>query len=385
MLVALLVPLTTSVVILALAILLRSVANDDLDEVFTFLQVSLVWTVVLGALAHAGAGLYRTRSPWIAVDLALLAVVAGSFYFVGRDMIDAGALHAALDAGLWLAGAVVVACLAAGFAQVAFGRSDPRRGHLALAAVLWGGLALCLGGATFFARWHLAPDPGDLQGRVVVCLGGGDHFLLSGFKARGRDYFAPWFVVDARDGGARRLGGRLSAVAISPNRRHAALVEGVLAPRLVLISSVAGQPPVVTRAALADRQEAWPLCLSDDGALAVIKFGSYSQVVDTATAKARPGPRLEAEACTFEGRSGVVLYRHDPSGNRLERSILDLVSGRFRLPSAWRGRSGPFPCAAIGCWPRWARASSGCSRRARAACCASWGGWASWVARPERS
>ena len=252
MLVALLVPLTASVLIFIPPTLLHSFGGDNPSGAWlggtaaplSFLPFpsSLGVSILLGALAHVGAGLYRTRSPWLALDLALAALVAGGFFFVGRQTLDAGAQELTYRAGAWLAAALVAICLAAGFAQVAYGRSDPRRGRLGLAAVLWSGLLLCLGGAVATAAWYLSPDPADLRGRVVLPLGDGDHFLLSGFGSRGRDFWAPWLAMDAGNGRVLRVAVGFAAATGSPNGRHVALIEGALSPRLVLVSAVSGQP-----------------------------------------------------------------------------------------------------------------------------------------------
>ena len=344
MLVALLVPLAAAVLIFTPGEAVLLAGGNGVPE--GPILGSLALSVMLCALAHVGAGLYRTRSPWLALDLAVAAFVAGGFFFLGRHMVDSGAQEAAARAGRWLSVALVAICLAAGFAQVACGRSEPRRGHLALASVLFGGLFLCLGGAMATAAWYLSPEPADLRGRVVLPLADSDHFLLSAFGSRGRDLYAPWFALDARDGSARQIVANLAPAAVSPNGRHVALIEGALSPRLVLVSAVAGQPPVVTRAALDDDRGAWPLCLSDDGALAILRYTGFAQIVDTATGKVRPGPRLEADACSFEGRARAVLYRHDLAAGSVDRSVFDLASGRSAevvrfagvdLPLALRG------------------------------------------------
>lgn len=337
MLVALLVPLTAAVVIFTPLATLPPLPSGP----FQAAGWSLAAAVLLGALAHAGAGLYRTRSPWLALDLALAAFVAGAFYFVGWQMFDFGARDVALSAGVWLAVALVVTCLTAGFAQVAYGRSDPQRGHLALAATLWGGLLLCLGASAALAHFYLFPEPADVGGRTAFAIGDGEHFLLSGFRSRGRYIFAPWFAVDARDGSARRVAASLSLTAVSPNGRHTVLIEGELSPRLVLVSAVAGQTPVVTRAPLDQGAEFVPVCLSDDGALAILRYNGFAHIVDTATGKPRPGPLLEADACTFEGRARVVLYRKDQAAGNLDRSTFDLASGRSADPVRFPGAELP--------------------------------------------
>ena len=85
---------------------------------------------------------------------------------------------------------------------------------------------------------------------------------------------------------------------------------------------------MITRASLDNDRSLWPLCLSDDGALIVLRYASFAQIVDTATAKPRSGPRLDADACSFEGSARVVLYRRDAAAGSVDRSAFDIASGR---------------------------------------------------------
>jgi WD40 repeat protein len=105
-------------------------------------------------------------------------------------------------------------------------------------------------------------------------------------------------------------------------------LEGFLDPRLVVVSAVPGAAPVVSRAPLAEGKEFWPLCLSDDGMLVVLRSGGYARIVDTATGKDRSLPPLEAaHHCTFESPRRLVLYGLDPARGSTYRRVLDLETG----------------------------------------------------------
>ncbi|HVQ30900.1 MAG TPA: hypothetical protein VMV21_15020, partial [Vicinamibacteria bacterium] len=159
MLVALLVPLLAALVVfIPGAVVLLAGKREVLEA----LGGTAVLSALLCGLAHVGAGLYRTRSPWLALDLVAGALVFGGFYLVGHQMVDGGAAEGAARSGPWLAGVLLVCCLGAGLAQVAFGRTDPQQGHMALAGVLWGGLLLSLGIVSAASSWYLSPTPAEL-------------------------------------------------------------------------------------------------------------------------------------------------------------------------------------------------------------------------------
>jgi hypothetical protein len=333
--VALVVPVTVSVLILS-PLVLRARLGDSQMPWHGF--SSLPWFAIIGfswvvaSLAHVAAGLYHTRSPLLVVDLALAGALGGAFYFLGWHLADAGVGLQPGDLGpdspwIWVATLLFAGvCLAAGFAQVAVGRSDPARGHRALSLTLWGGLGLGLAATATASAWLLSPAPQDLRYRTVVPLPGG-YFMLGGVASRGVSVSAI-FLVDPRDGRAQRVSSGSSGLVPSASGRHVLFGEGVLSPRLVVVSAVSGQPPVITRALLAKEDEAWPVCLSDDGLLAVIREGSEARVVETATGKRLGLPALEAAAaCTFEGRRRLVLYRPDLVRLSTFRRIVDLETG----------------------------------------------------------
>ncbi|HEY6547711.1 MAG TPA: hypothetical protein VI589_07385, partial [Vicinamibacteria bacterium] len=210
--VALLLPLTASILVYGPLVLAR---RDGSGAPWSPWLFSLGGALVLGGLAHVGATLYRTRSTFLALDLALAALFLGAFYLLARRLIDAGAGYALLTLGrnlgtgpFWTAGIVggflFTLSLVAGFAHVAAGRSDPRSGHLVLSLTLFGGLGLGFAAAAGYAAWVLNPSPSRLAHRRVLPLGSGPNFLLDGFRA-GQAGSSATFLVDARDGSAKRI------------------------------------------------------------------------------------------------------------------------------------------------------------------------------------
>jgi hypothetical protein len=335
MAVALLLPLMASILVYGPLVLTR---RDGSGTPWTPWLVSLGMMLVLAGLGHVGATLYRTRSSFLALDLALAALFLGAIYLLGRRLIDAGAGSALLTFGpdlgtgpFWTAGIVggflFTLSLVAGFAHVAAGRTDPRSGHLTLSLTLFGGLALGFAAAAGYAAWLLNPTPARLAHRRVLPLADGQHFLFEGSRA-GQAWASATFLVDARDGRAKRITLGTTGAVSSPRGQHVLFLEGFLDQRLVVVSAVPGAEPVVSRAPLAEGKEFWPLCLSDDGMLVVLRTGGYARIVDTATGKDRSLPPLEAAYhCTFESPRRLILYGLDPAHGSSYRRVLDLETG----------------------------------------------------------
>jgi hypothetical protein len=317
--------------------------------------------VVMTGLGGVAGGLYRTRSPLLAVDLALGAAFSGAFYVLGRRLVDAGGLlwellelptmitgqslnmlhppSVAFAAAETLAVGVVVLFFLAGFAQVAVGRTDPRRAHLALSGTLWGGALAALATAAAFTGWFLNPPPRDVAYRMVLPLAGGRDILLAG-RAEGRGAFSPVYLIDVRDGGHRRIGSYGGwAVDGFPEPHHVILSDGYLSPRLVAIRAAEGRPAVVTSVALdAGSGGAQVSCVSSDGGLAVVRTTRRTRVVDTYTGKPKPGPDLgDFSLCSFEGRQRLVLYSGGAPPGDLQRQVVDLGTGARHVPVRFEG------------------------------------------------
>jgi hypothetical protein len=321
--------------------------------------------VVMTGLGSVAGGLYRTRSPLLAVDLALGAAFSGAFYVLGRRLVDAGGLlwellelptmitgqplnvlhppSVAFAAAETLAVGFVVLFFLAGFAQVAVGRTDPRRAHLALSGTLWGGALVALAASTAFTAWFLNPPPREVAYRMVLPLAGGRSVLLAG-RAADRGAFSPVYLIDARDGGHQRIasfGGW--AVDRFPEPRHVILSDGYLSPRLVAVRATEGRPAVVTSVSLdVGSGGAHVPCVSADGGLAVIRATRRAWLVDTYTGKPEPGPDLgDFSLCSFEGRQRLVLYSGGAPPGDLQRQVVDLGTGARHEPVRFEGAGWP--------------------------------------------
>ncbi|HNX48803.1 MAG TPA: hypothetical protein PKL08_01450, partial [Thermoanaerobaculaceae bacterium] len=120
---------------------------------------ALVLLVLL--LAHAMSVAGRSRSLLLVLDLVAAVAVGAVIWLVCVRF-----LFTALGLLVWLLAASTMALLAglgaAGWVQVAVGRTDPRRGHRALSATLWGtfgSFALLLAG---YATWVVSATPSSI-------------------------------------------------------------------------------------------------------------------------------------------------------------------------------------------------------------------------------
>lgn len=126
-----------------------------LKEVSRIIGIWLAGGTVLLLLFHALSIQVRSRSPWLALDLAAWAAFAWGARRLSLRLIGAGAFEAMLHLWLVLLVVVTLGLLVAGYLQVAEGRADLQRGHrwvsVTLATSL--GLALLIGWAQ--AAWVL--------------------------------------------------------------------------------------------------------------------------------------------------------------------------------------------------------------------------------------
>lgn len=162
--------------------------------------------LLLILLAHAIALMVRSHTPWLLAIDAILGI--GVIVLAGlalRSLVVADASDAAIRGAVGFTVVVFVAMFAAGWAQVALGRTDIRRGHKVLSLTVWstvGGAALLFAG---YARWVQSVDVSGLAylGDVVFAPKG-DWAFIEG-RAWGRGDYFPAFLLDTRSGRGVRL------------------------------------------------------------------------------------------------------------------------------------------------------------------------------------
>jgi hypothetical protein len=171
-----------------------------------------IWLLALVGLmgfAHTISSMYRSGSRLFALDLSLGAVVLTVIVVQVRHLAFAGAGHvllttAALPFDLAVAAAVL---LAAAAAQLAYGRADARRGHVALSATVWTLALVAVAAFALWSRWVLGVTPAEVSGvrYPLLVAPSGSALLFKGAPERGRAGFSPVFLMDGESGSYVRL------------------------------------------------------------------------------------------------------------------------------------------------------------------------------------
>jgi hypothetical protein len=184
--------------------------------------LAAVWlgVILLAVLASHTAGvIFRSRSPWLLLDLAALSVTMAIISLCLEILTRDGAgLVIGFRPGpppvfpllqyveMVVYGVALLALAAAGVAQVTRGRTDLRRGHRILSIVLWSALLPAALALAAYTRWFETPSPQDLVSvEGVVAAPAGPWIALYG-QAAHRGGYLPGFLVDAGSGRFVRAG-----------------------------------------------------------------------------------------------------------------------------------------------------------------------------------
>lgn len=164
--------------------------------------------LVLG-LANILGVMGRSRSVWVILDLFGAVLVGGVIWTARERLMDAKAFSLLGWTSTTVLGCGLAILLAAGWAQVAVGRTDARAGHRALSITLWSGLGTLALALAAYAAWVLSAAPASIRWlREAQAAPGGSWALLSG-RSPGRGDYEPTFLLDAETGRSLRLDARL--------------------------------------------------------------------------------------------------------------------------------------------------------------------------------
>jgi hypothetical protein len=155
-------------------------------------------------IAHASGIVFRSRSPWLAADLALLVVTAGVVTLTVRFLLQEIALTAARRGLIGLCSLVLAAAVVAGFAALARGRTDILAAHRAFSRVFWPATLATAALFAAYAGWTVSIEPRDLAAIQAVPAPRGDWTRISG-SARWRDDYQPLFLFQTSTGRSVKL------------------------------------------------------------------------------------------------------------------------------------------------------------------------------------
>lgn len=316
----------------------------------------LVPLVLLVAHALSIAG--RSRSSLLVVDLVAAIAFGAVIWFVGAQL-----RFTAPGLFLWLVAAsiwtLLAGLVAAGWAQVAVGRIDARRGHRALSATLWGTLGSFALILAAYAGWVVSATPSSI-GHLwdVRSAPGGSWTVVSG-SSSGRGDYVPIFLLDTGSGRWIRVGlpGRWRfGPMYSDDGRIAVWQEPAgrssRDPRQVVFADLAADQPLAVATSLMLGEDVQAMQLSPSGRrLAVVadKTVSIYSLPD--------GGLVRAVATNLESAHVVLRFLGEeqvslsvwPAAERNQSGSVNVTIWRLDVPSARLVETGKLT-AAPGFW-----------------------------------
>jgi len=200
--------------------------------------LSPLWTVpvlvslaalLFMAFAHAVSVMFRSRSPWLALDAVMVVVLPALAWWALRRVMTFQTPFLFMVLLVAYAASLLVGFLAAGAVQTVAGRADLRRGHRTLSLTLWAILAVAVLAADGYAYWATAVSPKDLHSVAAIAPApAGPWIVMVGdLKHRGTYAWAS-FLANTQTGvyqsvGESRWGG--GEVTFSPDGKMAVACE----------------------------------------------------------------------------------------------------------------------------------------------------------------
>lgn len=174
-------------------------ASTTVDNLIALL-VPILGLLLLLVTSHALSVMVRSRSPWLLLDIAALALLAAALWACRRALLAERAYFAVQGLEAVLTGIFLLAVSVAGFLQVTRGRTDLRRGHRLLSLTLWSVLGVATLGCMATTRWVLAATPRDLVDFHTVQPAPSGSWIAVGGVVRNRGGYTPTFLLDLASG-----------------------------------------------------------------------------------------------------------------------------------------------------------------------------------------
>ena len=165
--------------------------------------------LVLLLFGHVLGTMFRSKSPLVALDIALMVVSGLAIIAILRPLLEGFAGDLTTRVAFVLFGALMLILLASGAWQLAYGRADRRQNHLALSRFVWVSVGIVLVTMGLFTAWVVNVSPNDLKSLNTSQPEQGTWTFLFGPAKHRMDYRA-LFVYDLTTGDAVRLHGARS-------------------------------------------------------------------------------------------------------------------------------------------------------------------------------
>ncbi|HEX6161175.1 MAG TPA: hypothetical protein VF111_13465, partial [Thermoanaerobaculia bacterium] len=190
-----------------------------------FVRLVAAATVVLFLVSHALSTMVRSRSALLGLDLALMVGTGFALVSMVRPLLAGQAVRLALGVGEVVLIGFTLVLLAAPVWQLAKGRADLRRNHVALSRFVWTGVAVVLLFAAGYVAWAVHPSPSDIKRGFVTQAPSGGWMHVHGETRNRADYVAS-FLLDTKSGTRVRMPLPWMGPVFSRDGRVAALTAG---------------------------------------------------------------------------------------------------------------------------------------------------------------
>lgn len=162
--------------------------------------------LVLLLFGHVFGTIFRSKSPLVVLDIALMVVAGFGVVAILRPLLEGFAADLTTRVAFILFGALMLILALSGAWQLAHGRADRKENHFALSRFVWVSLASVLVVAGMFTAWVVNMSPADLKTVNATQPQQGTWSFLFGNAKHRMDYHA-LFAYDMATGTAVRLHG----------------------------------------------------------------------------------------------------------------------------------------------------------------------------------
>lgn len=307
--------------------------GDSWWRAFWESEGSVLFAVILLlaiGLANFNGTAFRSRSPWLAVDLVLLLLAIWTVRHTVVPLVLLGVvgIHPLSRWGLLAPmGILATAFLAASAVQVARGRTDLRRAHVAMSVAFWAIVFAALGLAAARLSWARAARPADVEVQVATSDATGRWVYAFGASRRGG---STGVLIDSSSGRFLSLGlvpgwwAAAETIAFSTERSLGAQLVaspdgGASAVRLLDLAAAPAPRAQTVVFESSPPPRSWrnsALALSPSGRLALLVHETGASLYEVpsgrrvATTTLPPGWRAVASCFLDEGRARVWLVAH---------------------------------------------------------------------------
>lgn len=288
--------------------------------------------LVIGVVAvilvfHAGAIALRPRTPLLALDVAVLALLSLAVVAIRQRFVMAFAAEALGRAEAMLMTAAATALLVAGLLAVTRGRSDSRAAHRVLSASLWGTLGAAVAIVALYAGWVFSATPQDLKALETVLPAARGNWIMVQGPARGAE---PAFLYDVATGRYQRAGADWRWPILSPDGTQAVWFQpsGPRGPFETMTWKLSnpGSKPVRTLLSFPGRPTA---ILSEHGERLATIAGGILSIHDLASGTSLGSARVDGERSYprgfFLSRDRFRVFRQSSPETPSARGRLDIL------------------------------------------------------------